>query len=474
MSNQNQNSNENKTNVVNNNDVKKIVNTGGGTNSQGKSGSNVQNDLSSFAEFCRRNVRYLAAAGLFLVIVFLLVKGSAGSSGGTKDNKNNVAAASTETPAKAPETEASSETQDFAKDAYPQINELISNYYTAYANGDLDTLAALTQNMTETEKSYISVFSQQVAQYENISCYTKSGLDDTSYIVSVCLDMRFNDIETTAPGLEFFYVRTNPDGSLYIDQRYSQFNLTKHEVALEPEVEALIEDFKQQEDVIALQNQVQTKYTEAIAADESLRVMAETTVPDVIKVWASDQAEAAKAAEEAAKAEEEAAKKAAEEEAAKKAEEEKKAAELAAAVTVFATSKVNVRAQASEEADIIGQLEAGSQTTRLEDKDGWSRIDYSNGTQGYVKSEYLSTDSNAVASNDTAEAAPAEAGGLAEGSTVTLKESVSVRESMSTDSAKVATAYAGEKVIIVMSYAEGWTKVNYNDKIGFIRTDLLQ
>ena len=148
---QNQNSNENKTNAVNNNDVKKIVNTGGGTNSQGKSGSNVQNDLSSFAEFCRRNVRYLAAAGLFLIIVFLLVKGSAGSSGGTKDNNNNVAAAPTETPA--PETEVSSETQDFAKDAYPQINELISNYYTAYANGYLDTLAVLTQNMTETAGS---------------------------------------------------------------------------------------------------------------------------------------------------------------------------------------------------------------------------------------------------------------------------------------------------------------------------------
>lgn len=89
-------------------------------------------------------------------------------------------------------------------------------------------------------------------------------------------------------------------------------------------------------------------------------------------------------------------------EAAKKAaEEQKKAEELAAAVVVYATDKVNVRAEASETADVIGQLEAGSQTTRLEDKDGWSRIDYSNGTQGYVKSEFLSTEAPTAPAADT-------------------------------------------------------------------------
>ena len=59
--------------------------------------------------------------------------------------------------------------------------------------------------------------------------------------------------------------------------------------------------------------------------------------------------------------------------------------------------KVNVRSQPSETADVLGQLEPGSQTTRFEDKDGWSRVDYNNGTQGYVKSEYLSTEQPAAA-----------------------------------------------------------------------------
>ena len=63
---------------------------------------------------------------------------------------------------------------------------------------------------------------------------------------------------------------------------------------------------------------------------------------------------------------------------------------------------------------------------------------------------------------------------LAEWSTVVLKETVNIRESMSTDSAKVATAFAGEKVTVVMSYAEGWTKVTYGEKVGYIKTDLLK
>ena len=47
-------------------------------------------------------------------------------------------------------------------------------------------------------------------------------------------------------------------------------------------------------------------------------------------------------------------------------------------------------------------------------------------------------------------------------------------EDYNKDDSKVAVAYAGEKVTVVMSYAEGWTKVKYGKKEGYIRTDLLQ
>ena len=45
---------------------------------------------------------------------------------------------------------------------------------------------------------------------------------------------------------------------------------------------------------------------------------------------------------------------------------------------------------------------------------------------------------------------------------------------MDTNSDKVGVAYPGEEVTVEMSYAEGWTKVKWDGKTGYIKTDLLQ
>ncbi len=413
-------------------------------NGNGNQNTDNNQEMGGFAravEFCKRNVQYIAVAGLFIVLVIVLVNVMGGKGTGSKPK--------TETEAVVKETE----TQEaFEKDAYPEINELIENYYNAYAGGKKKKLAKLAEPMSDTEKSYIAAFSEYVKKYKNISCYTKKGLDDNSYMVSVYLEIKFNDIKTAAPGLETFYVRKREDGTLYIDNLYGQFNSKRQEFEVDEDVVEFIKEFNQQEDVVALETEVQQKYEAALAADEDLKAMAETTVPTAMAAWRSDELAAAK-----------------------KAEEEKRAAELASAVTVYATDNVNVRAEASETAEILGKLETGSKTTRLEEKDGWSRIDYTDGKQGYVKSEYLSTEAppaDAPAEEETPESASSN--GFAEGTVITIKESVNIRKSMGEDAEKIATAFAGEKVTVIMSYAEGWTKVTYGDKTGFIKTELLQ
>ena len=96
----------------------------------------------------------------------------------------------------------------------------------------------------------------------------------------------------------------------------------------------------------------------------------------------------------------------------------------------------------------------------------WSIIEY-NGSTGYVKSEYLTANAGDITGDENA-------GGLAEGTKITLQNTVNVRASMGEDAEKIGTAYAGEKVTVIMSYAEGWTKVTWNDKTGYIKTSLLQ
>lgn len=441
--------------------------------------------LAQAAEFCKNHALYLSLAALFLVLLSVIIWALGGQ--GADDNSKDEPDAMTD-------AEALPQDEGYQKDQFPEINMLISNYYTAYANGDIDTLAAIAAPISEEEKSYISILSEYVEGYENIGCYTKSGLDADSYVAAVYMEVKFKGAQTATPGLETFYVRKREDGSFYIDNLYGQFNTKiikklygqfdpgSHGYEVDAAVAAKIDAFSQQEDIVALQTDVWQKYDAALAADADLKTVVDTTVANAIAVWASDQVAAIRKAEGEKAAAEEAAKKAAEEEAKRQEEEAKRAAELASAVAVYATAKVNVRAQASETAEVLGQLEKGAQTTLLENKDGWGRIDYKDGKQGYVKAEYLAAAGAQPPAESTAqtETPPAEeeggqsSGSLAEGTVVRLKETVNVRKSMGSDSDKVATAFAGEKVTVIMSYAEGWTKVEYAGKTGFIKTSLLQ
>ena len=94
-----------------------------------------------------------------------------------------------------------------------------------------------------------------------------------------------------------------------------------------------------------------------------------------------------------------------------------------------------------------------------------------------MKSEFLSTEApTAPAADTTTDAAQTttDTSAIAEGTVIRLTQSTNIRESMSEDAPKVATAFSGEKVTVIMSYAEGWTKVTYGDKTGYIKTELLK
>lgn len=432
-------------------------------NKENQNKANMDSEsLERFKQFCKQHMYQIVSTAACVVLLIVLIVSMNGKDGNGEGDTQELL------------TEAAME-EEYQKDAYPEINELMANYYEAYAAGDNETLATLAEPLSDTEQSYIAAFSQYVEEYRNLACYTKSGLDADSYVVSVYMEIKLKDIDTVAPGLETFYLRRNKEGKLVVDTAYGQLNSKTKELDRDEDIMAFLTDFNQQADVVKLWTEVQGKYEEALASDENLKTMVETTIPDTMTVWASDRVAAAKKAEEEKKAAEEAAKKAAEEEAAKKAAEEKLAAELASAVTVYALDKVNVRAKPSETEEIIGQLEKGSQTTCLEDKDGWRRIDYSNGQQGYVKSEYLSTEAPAAEqAPEENQQTPSSSEAVAAGNVVELKDSINIRKSMSTDSDKIATAFPGETVTVIESYAEGWTKVTYGDKTGYIKTDLLQ
>ena len=403
--------------------------------------------------FIREHIRYFAAGALVVVLVIVLAMCAK-----PKGSDSDVVVNATES------TQATEEA--YQVDANENINALITQYYTAYAAGDVTTLSSIATPISANEQSYIGLFSQYVDEYQNIKCYTKTGLDENSYLVSVSMEIKFTGVDTTAPGLDFFYVRTNDDGSLYIDNLYSQYNLANQENALDTSIQNLIGQFESESDVMALQSEVQTRYDEALAADENLTNMIQTTIPAAIKDWVSQMA--AQAATEQTEAAE-----ATEQPETEQPQETEQQEEIIQQTDTLATKdRVNVRAAADVESEKLGTLDQGTVVTRTAIAGDWSVIDY-NGTAGYVKNEFLTydlpdttADSNSDSSADNSDST--NAASIAEGTVIMLQNTTNIRSGMSEDSSKVGTAYAGEKVTVVMSYAEGWTKVKWNGETGYI------
>jgi len=291
----------------------------------------------------------------------------------------------------------------FEVDAYPAIMELIGEYYDCYAMGDFETLQTLAAPFSDHELAYMKLLSQYVESYQNMTFYTKSGLDASSYMVNVYLEMKFEGVETLAPGLDFFYVRTNEDGSLYIDNSYSEYNMKNNDNPLDMNVHNLIKEHEQQEDLITLLSDTTAKFNAAIKADENLRTMVNETIPTATSEW------------------------------------------MAAIVQGIEPPEVDVPETENSEAESSETEEPETEVLETETEEPE--------TESESESEVLS---------------------FPEGTVITIEEATNVRKEMTTDSPIVDTLYKGAKVTVVMSYAEGWTKVKWGDKTGYIRTDLLQ
>lgn len=327
------------------------------------------------------------------------------------------------------------------------VMQLINSYYGALAAGDSATVSALKSNVTDVEKIRLEKRAELLETIDNIQVYTRPGPVDGTYIAFVYYEMKFVDIETRSPGLTTIYICRNDDGSLYINNGEWDEATTAYIGQIASE-EAIADYFKS----------VQAAYNEAVNQDVALALRMEQ-LPQIL-----DDAvlERQQAAEQAANAEQPA----------------EQAAVTAVNEKVTATTKVNVRASDSENADRIGQVESGTTLTRYETREnGWSKIDY-NGREGYIKSEFLqvqSTNEPAPAENtEPAQANAQQTGG--NGEKVTATSSVKVRSSTNVSSSDniLGTLYPGESCDLIMEQADGWCKIKYNGETGYVKTEFVE
>lgn len=363
--------------------------------------------------------------------------------------------------------------QEYERDENEQVNELVTAYYGCYADGDTDSILEYAYPMSDSEKSYIQMYAGYVEEYQDIVCYTKTGAEDGSYIVSASFNVKYQDVDTVAPGLDFFYVRTDENGSLYIDNVYSPFNLLHQEYSLDQAIVQLIQEYESGEDVISLQAGIQTSYEQALEKDPALRTMVEETLANAINTWNTEHEAAMQQQEEAAQQQIQQEQQAQEQQ--QQAQEQQQqiqeqqpqtdtVTETENRAWVYVNDTVNIRQEPNESSAVLASATRGSQVRQIATtSNGWVRV-RTGDVEGYIKAEYISTEAASSTSSG---------GSISDGQTIRLTSSVNIRSAMSESSSRVGLAYAGESVTVVQSYGEGWCRVNWNGQTGYVRTDVL-
>ena len=130
--------------------------------------------------------------------------------------------------------------------------------------------------------------------------------------------------------------------------------------------------------------------------------------------------------------------------------------------TVKCSSSVNLRSEANTSSSILAELKNGTAVTVVSTANGWCKVTCS-GKTGYIKQDYVSTTGSA--SNNTS----ASTGSAA---VVKCSSTVNFRSAASTSSTILGELKNGTAVT-VLSTSNGWSKVSYAGKTGYISADYL-
>lgn len=352
------------------------------------------------------------------------------------------------------------------KDAVPGINELFETYHKAMVEGDTATMEKLVYYMDATEILRAAETSKYIDSYPPLEIYTKAGPKEGTYIAYVYGEIKFHDYDKPVPGMRTYYVCTNEDGELYINEDGEESDSELH----------YMREIQVQGDVIDLNNKVAEAYNKMVVDDPQmadflleLKAEIEKNVGEALA-----RAEQSEEPEEGAEAE--------------TPEETGEETPAEVVTKVKSTDVVNIRTSDSETADKLGKAAVGDEFELLEEKgNGWSKVKYDGG-EAFIKSDYLEPSETVAASDveqdgddeedeeDEQEEQQADNSSDSQttSGTVIVKENVRIRKGASENSDKLGTAYAGEKLEVIMKQADGWTKIKYNGQTAYVKSDYVE
>ncbi len=322
-------------------------------------------------------------------------------------------------------------------DKYPEINELVITYLNALAAGDVDTIASITNNMTDIERIRVEELGKCIDAFPAYNVFTKIGPKEGSYIVYAAARAQFPGVEELVPGIYCFYVCTDENGKYYFD-----------EGTLSQEEQVYIDAINADSSVVTLMESIDAEYKTLLEVDESVRNYIDLMQNEIR--GAVGEALASAAAEDAGNEAEPVS---------------NDPTVLHSACQATTTDTINVRSSDSETADKLGKIHKGTTIDVIEIRvNGWSKIMYE-GKEAFVKNDYLQV------------IEPPEEAGTGENvanGTVVAKDIVNVRSAASTASERMGQVVSGTVLEWIADVENGFSKIIYEGKVGYIKSEFLE
>lgn len=291
------------------------------------------------------------------------------------------------------------------------IYTLVATYYNAMGTGDIETLKTVFDEVSENDLLRYEKTSEYLDRYSDLQIYTKPGVEEGTLLAYVYYKVIFVNHEQEVPGYQTLYVCEDGQGGYYI----------KNEKNFTPEEEEYIKKVNAQNDVVEFNNRVNTEYNDLMAAH-----------PDLLKYLG----------------------------------------ELGRQVN--AAIGVALAEQNADGQDGTGQSgESGSSPEQpAEGQDGAGQPEGGNapeqpaeGQDGTGQPEGGSSPEQPAEGQEPAQAAPA---------FVTATTTVNVRSSDSEQADKLGQVEEGTRLQVQEVGANGWTKVFFEGRDGFIKSDYLK
>lgn len=379
--------------------------------------------------------QYVIVAVLFIVLVVVLAVFSKKTNDIENENSGSKTQAEQGNTVEIPEV-------PLEVDKYPEVDEFVKEYLDYLKDGNTDALKEICAKTDDKKLIKIRKKAEFIEEIRNITCYTKPGYEENSYVAYAAYEVKFVNIATPAPGLQSLYIKTNENGDFYICNG-----------SLYGEERTYIRGIMSQQDVVDLMNQDEVDYNNALNSDEMLSRWTEA-LPDILDKAISDELVEQNKGEE----------------------QVEENPETPANVQAKVKDTVNVRKSASEQGEKLGQIMAGDTIVVIANLDnGWSQVDYQ-GQEAFVKTEFLEiagevqqVEAPEGTPEEPQEAAPQESTG--DSGKVTVKGTqIRIRDKASTDGEILGAVDEGQT--FDKKGEEGdWYKIDYKGNTGYIKKE---